>query len=52
MQQRAFAAGEALFRWEDRGQQLRHAIASLQLERQAGEGKARQASKQFGVSTI
>lgn len=52
MQQRAFAAGEALFRWEDRGQQLRHAIASLQLERQAAGGTTRQASKQFGVSTI
>ena len=52
MQQRAFDAGQALFRWEDRGQQLRHAIARLRHERQAASDTARQASKEFGVSTI
>jgi hypothetical protein len=51
MQERAFDAAEALFRWEERGQQLRHAIASLQHERQLA-ARARHASKQFGVSNI
>lgn len=32
MQARAFACGEALFRWEDRGQQLHRAIAGLRQE--------------------
>lgn len=35
LQQRAFEIGEALFRWSDRGLQLREAISQLQLERQA-----------------
>jgi len=52
MQERAFDAGQALFRWEDRGQQLRHAIMSLRQERLAAGGTAQRASKQLGVSTI
>jgi glycosyltransferase involved in cell wall biosynthesis len=52
LQRRAFEAGQALFRWEDRGQQLRQAIVNLQHERQAAGNTAPQASKQFGVSTI
>ena len=52
MQQRAFEAGQALFRWEDRGQQLRHAIMSLRQERLAAGGAAQRASKELGVSTI
>jgi glycosyltransferase involved in cell wall biosynthesis len=52
MQDRAFAAAEALFRWEERGQQLRHAITSLQHERQMAARAPRHASKRFGVSNI
>jgi len=35
-QQRAFELAQALYRWEDRGLQLRHAIVSIQRERQSG----------------
>lgn len=53
MQERAFTAGQALFRWADRGQQLGHAIMSLRHERHAVSGAARRASgKGLGVSII
>ncbi|HEY4366349.1 MAG TPA: glycosyltransferase family 4 protein [Steroidobacteraceae bacterium] len=52
LQERAFTAAHALFRWEDRGQQLRQAIAALQHEHQAANGNVRRASKELGVSTV
>lgn len=50
LQARAFAAAEALFRWQDRGQQLLQAIESLRYERHCAPSAQRSAAKALGVT--
>lgn len=50
LQTRAFVAAEALFRWQDRGQQLLQAILNLRHERHGIPGAARPAPNALGVT--
>jgi glycosyltransferase involved in cell wall biosynthesis len=50
LQQRAFAAAEALFRWQDRGQQLLQAIVDLKHEREGAAGLPRSVPDALGVN--